>query len=252
MSGTQGAAGSSEADLREELAAAIRLVADFGWDDLIFTHLSVRLPGSPPNFLINPWNLAFDEITPDALVRVDLDGQAVEATPHVVNPAGFTIHSALHMAREDAVCVIHLHTLAGVAVSCQAAGLLPIQQNAMLLSAQIGYHDYEGVALNHDERERLLADLGTGSILILRNHGTLVTGRSVAEAFARMYFLERACQVQIAAQGGALRWPSADAIATTQAQAARGLSRVAETLLWPALRRRLDRRQPDWRNRAAI
>lgn len=240
---------SEEASLREELAAALRLVADFGWDDLIFTHLSLRLPGSPPEFLINPWDLAFDEITPDALVRVNLDGLAVEATPHVVNPAGFTIHSALHMAREDAVCVIHLHTLAGVAVSCQAAGLLPIQQNAMLLSAQIGYHDYEGVALSLDERARLLADLGGGSILILRNHGTLVTGRSVAEAFTRMYFLERACQMQIAAQAAALHWPSAEAIANTQAQAARGLSRVGETLLWPALRRRLDRRQPNWRTR---
>jgi len=240
----------TESALRTDLAAAFRLVAHFGWDDAVFTHLSVRIPGPEHHFLINPWTLCFDEVTPDALVRIDLEGRAVEPGSPPTNPAGFTIHSAVHSAREDAQCVMHVHTIAGTAVSCQQEGLLPLTQNAMLFGDDVAYHDYEGVALSLDERERLIADLGTKSVLILRNHGLLTVGRTVAEAFTRLYFLQRACEMQIAAQaGGALVRPSEAARVTTCEQGAMGLAKVGERLMWPALLRRLDRRDPGWRGR---
>src|ERR1700738_4602296 len=185
---------AEEWQARVDLAAAYRLVAHYGWDALIFTHISARVPGPDHHFLINPYGLLFGEMTASNLLKVDLDGNLVEPTPYFFNPAGFTIHSAVHAAREDAKCVLHLHTVAGVAVSCQEHGLLPINQTAMLLNGQIAYHEYEGVALELDERPRLVADLGTKNAMILRNHGTLAVGPTVAEAFLLMYFLERACE----------------------------------------------------------
>lgn len=237
---------SAEWALRVDLAAAYRLVALFGWDDLVFTHISARVPGPEHHFLINPYGFTFDEITASSLVKVDLDGNKVEQSPYPVNPAGFTIHSAIHAAREDAQCVIHLHTIAGTGVACQEEGLLPLNQTAMLLNGQIAYHDFEGVALNHDERPRLVADLGTKNAMILRNHGTLAVGRSVGEAFTVMYFLERACAMQVAAQAGRLlRIPDDHVQGVVEKQAA-GLSMAADQLVWPALKRRLTRTSPDF------
>lgn len=187
-----------EWQVRVELAAAYRLVAHYGWDDLIFTHLSARVPGPDNHFLINPYGLLFSEITASSLVKIDLDGNKVEESPYEVNPAGFTIHSAIHAAREDAVCVLHTHTRAGVAVSCMKEGLLPLNQIALqFYGPRLAYHDYEGIALDLDERERLAADLGEARSLILRNHGLLTVGRSVAEAFSLMFYLNRACEIQV-------------------------------------------------------
>jgi ribulose-5-phosphate 4-epimerase/fuculose-1-phosphate aldolase len=235
-----------EAAIRIDLAAAYRLVALFGWDDLVFTHISARIPGPEHHFLINPYGWMFEEITASSLVKVDLHGDVVGEGGATVNPAGFTIHSAVHDSRPDAGCVMHLHTVAGTAVSSQETGLLPLNQTAMLLNGKVAYHDFEGVALNHDERPRLVADLGDKSAMILRNHGTLVTGRSVAEAFTTMYFLERACQMQVAAQaGGPLRIPL-DPVQDVVEQQSRGLGMVADTLVWPGLLRRLDRLNPGY------
>ena len=235
-----------ERAIRVDLAAAYRLVALFGWDDLVFTHISARVPGPEHHFLINPFGWMFEEITASSLVKVDLDGQVVGETKEMVNPAGFTIHSAVHDARIDAGCVMHLHTVAGTAVSSQEAGLLPLNQTSMLLNGKVAYHDFEGVALDHDERPRLVADLGDKSAMILRNHGTLVTGASVAEAFTTMYFLERSCAMQVAAQaGGPLRIPQ-DAVQDVVEQQSQGLSMVANRLVWPGLLRRLDRQNPGY------
>lgn len=185
---------------RVELAACYRLLAHYRMTDLIYTHSTVRVPGEPGHFLINPYGLRFDEITASSLVKIDVDGHRVGESPHRVNPAGFTIHSAVHMARHDAVCVIHTHTRAGMAVSVVKAGLLPISQIAMQFFGRIGVHEYEGIALDLDERERITRDLGSFCCLILRNHGLLTVGRSVAEAFSLMYYLNLACEVQVAAQ----------------------------------------------------
>ncbi|MFN3353255.1 MAG: class II aldolase/adducin family protein, partial [Brevundimonas sp.] len=184
---------------RVELAALYRLVAMHGWDDMIFTHISARVPGPETHFLINPYGYFFEEITASSLVKVDLDGNIVQETTNFINPAGFTIHSAVHAARDDAHFVIHLHTDAGVGVAAQKHGLLPISQNACLLQHQVAYHGYEGLALNHDERERLVADLGDKPLMLLRNHGTLAVGRTAAEAWIGIYFLEKACKQQVAA-----------------------------------------------------
>jgi ribulose-5-phosphate 4-epimerase/fuculose-1-phosphate aldolase len=242
------AAQATEASIRVDLAAAYRLVKHFGWDDLVFTHLSARIPGPEHHFLINPYGLLFDEITASNLVKIDLDGRPVDTASARVNPAGFTIHSAIHAAREDALCVMHLHTIAGTAVSCQEDGLLGNNQTSMLVHSQVAYHDFEGVALNHDERPRLVADLGTKNALILRNHGTLTVGRTVGEAFTTMYFLERSCAIQVAAQGGGrLRTPPAEVQHTVDEQASAGLDIAANRLVWPAMLRMLDRTQPDFR-----
>lgn len=235
----------AEARLRADLAAAYRLVALFGWDDLVFTHISARIPGPEHHFLINPYGWMFEEITASSLVKVALDGQAVGPNTAMVNPAGFTIHSAVHEAREDAGCVIHLHTVAGTAVSSQEEGLLPSNQTAMLLNGRIAYHDFEGVALNHDERPSLVADLGDKDVMILRNHGTLAVGRTVAEAFTQMYFLERACAMQVAAQGGTIRLPAAPVQDVVEGQS-KGLGFVSDQLVWPALLRKLDRVNPGY------
>jgi ribulose-5-phosphate 4-epimerase/fuculose-1-phosphate aldolase len=233
---------------RCELAAAYRWFAHEGWDDLIFTHLSARVPGPEHHFLMNPYDLGFDEVTASNLVKVDMDGAAVMATTHPTNPAGFVIHSALHMAREDAKCVMHLHTIAGQAVSAQEEGLSPTCQTAMVaMTGGVAYHNYEGVAVELDERARLIADMGAKNVMILRNHGLLAVGETVAEAFTRMYFLERACQVQVAAQTGGVRLnpPPQGSEEKTHAQAEPGLPLVARLLAWPAVYRKMVRLYPE-------
>jgi len=234
--------------LRVDLAAAYRLVALHGWDDLIFTHLSARVPGTD-HFLINPYGLLFEEITASSLVKVDVDGNKLDDSPFPVNPAGFTIHSALHMNREDAHCVVHLHTVQGQAVSAQPDGLLPITQTALQVWDDVAYHDFEGIAEDLAERERIVRDLGEKNLLVLRNHGTLTVGETVADAWLRMYMLERACEAQIAAQaGGRVASASREAGEKTAAIARAGLTTVGRKLAWPALLRRLDRLDPGYRD----
>ena len=198
----KGEVSEEEWQLRIDLAAAYRLIALYGWDDLIFTHLSVRIPGDEHHFLINPYGMMFEEITASSLVRIDQEGNKINPDDFDINPAGFTIHSAIHAVREDAACVMHTHTTAGVAVSAQKEGLLPLSQQSLFPLSGLAYHDYEGVALREDEKARLQADLGHARFMILRNHGLLTTGPSVAEAFLNMYILQRACEVQIQAMSG--------------------------------------------------
>jgi ribulose-5-phosphate 4-epimerase/fuculose-1-phosphate aldolase len=238
--------GAAEWAVRVDLAAAYRLVAHYGWDDLIFTHLSARVPGPEHHFLLNPYNLMFEEVTASSLVKVDMQGLPVEPSPFVTNPAGFTIHSALHMAREDAQAVMHLHTPHGQAVSAHDEGLLPLTQTAMLIRSEVAYHDYEGVALDLDERERLIADLGDKGAMLLRNHGTLTVGETVGEAFIKMYFLERACQAQILAlsAGDALNIPPQGSPEVAAEQGKIGLKIAAGALAWPALLRKAYRLDP--------
>ncbi|HEX6959603.1 MAG TPA: class II aldolase/adducin family protein [Ferrovibrio sp.] len=239
----------AEWQARIDLAACYRLVALYGWDDLIFTHISARVPGSHDHFLVNRYGLMFEEMTASNLVKVGLDGTVIDDDPNAINPAGFTIHSAVHEARPDAGCVIHLHTNAGVAVSAQEEGLLPISQTALFPLAQISYHDYEGVALNPDEKQRLVADLGHGKVMILRNHGTLAIGATVADAFLNIYSLERACAMQIMAQagGGKLRHVSKPIVDGIMAQAKEVTRGLGGALAWPALLRKLDRIDPSYR-----
>lgn len=232
---------------RVDLAALYRLVALEGWDDMIFTHISARVPGPETHFLINPYGWYFEEMTASSLVKVDLEGNVVQDTQSFINPAGFTIHSAVHAAREDAHFVIHLHTDAGVGVAAQKEGLLPISQNACLLQHQVAYHGYEGLALNHDERERLVEDLGDKSLMLLRNHGTMAVGKTAAEAWVGIFFLERACRQQVmalsAGRDGVLTAPDA-AQAETKEQG-RGIGFIS-SLAWPGALRRLDRRLPGY------
>jgi ribulose-5-phosphate 4-epimerase/fuculose-1-phosphate aldolase len=238
----------AEWQARVDLAAAYRLVAHFGWDDLVFTHISARVPGGDHHFLVNPYGCLFEEITASNLVKVDLDGNKVLDSPYPVNPAGFTIHSAVHEAREDAQCVMHLHTNAGIAVSAQRDGLRPLSQTSLFALASIAYHDYEGVALNEDEKPRLVADLGERNFLILRNHGTLTVGGSVGEAFLAMYILERACQIQVMAQGGGeLVDVPAPILAGIAEQAAAVTLGQGAALVWPAMLRKADRLDPGFR-----
>jgi ribulose-5-phosphate 4-epimerase/fuculose-1-phosphate aldolase len=243
----KGKVSEAEWKIRVDLAAAYRLIAHYGWDDLIFTHLSARVPGPEHHFLLNPYNLMFEEVTASCLVKVDMNGLPVAPTPFITNPAGFTIHSAIHMAREDAHAVIHLHTPHGQAVSAHAEGLLPLTQTAMLIRDEIAYHDYEGVAVDLDERERIIADLGDKGAMLLRNHGTLAVGETVGEAFVKIYFLERACQAQILAlSAGAdnLNNPPQGAPEVTAQQGRIGLKMAAGTLAWPALLRKAYRLDP--------
>jgi ribulose-5-phosphate 4-epimerase/fuculose-1-phosphate aldolase len=232
---------------RVDLAAAYRLVAHYGWDDLIFTHLSARVPGPEHHFLLNPYQLTFEEITASSLVKVDMNGHPVGETPFITNAAGFTIHSALHMAREDAHAVIHLHTPHGQAVSAHSEGLLPLTQTAMLIRDEVAYHDYEGVAVDLEERERIIADLGDKGAMLLRNHGTLTVGETVGEAFLKMYFLERACEAQILALSAGpanLNKPPQGAPEVTAQQGRMGLKLAAGALAWPALLRKCYRLDP--------
>ena len=235
--------------LRTDLAACYRLVAMFHWDDLIFTHISARLPGPDHHFLINPYGMMFDEITASSLVTVDLEGRKVVPSPYEINPAGFTIHSAIHAAREDATCVLHVHSLNGVAVSAQRDGLLPLSQHSIFVLASLAYHDYEGVALNEDERPRLVGDLGDRRFLMLRNHGLLTVGRSVAEAFVAMYFFETSCMIQVRAQSGGvpLGHIGQAIVDGAPAQWERVTHGAGGGLAWPALLRRLDRVDPGYR-----
>ena len=233
-----------EWQMRVDLAAAYRLVAAFKWDDLVFTHISARVPDTENQFLINPYGLLFEEITASSLIKIDLQGNKLEESAFHVNPAGFTIHSAIHAARHDAQCVMHTHTLNGIAVSAQQGGVLPLSQQSIFVLSSLGYHDYEGVALRDDEKARLVADLGRSSYLMLRNHGLLTVGSTVADAFLAMYLFETVCTIQVRAMAGGTPLihvnPAVIATAAEQArQATRGAGGGA--LTWPGLLRRLDR-----------
>ena len=242
----------SEWKVRVDLAAAYRLVALYGWDDLIFTHISARVPGPEHHFLINPYGLMFEEITASSLVKVGMDGNPVGESPYPVNPAGFTIHSAVHEVREDAGCVIHLHTPDGTAVATSSERLLPLNQTAQLVIGDLAYHDYEGVALDHDERPRLQRDLGNKNHMILRNHGTLTLGRSVASAFERMYHLERACSMQVATRMlGPSAYPVEQAVIDKNTELFANPDRAelrSTRLVWPPLLRKLDRLDPSYKS----
>ncbi len=237
--------------VRVDLAACYRLVARFGWEDLVFTHITARVPGTPDQFLINPYGVFFDEITASSLVKIDQQGQKLDDSPFPVNPAGFVIHSAIHAARHDAKCVLHTHTLNGVAVSTQRAGLLPISQHSISVLTSLGYHDFEGPALRDDEKPRLVADLGDKTSLILRNHGLLTVGETAAEAFVSMYYLETSCAIQVRAQSGGgelIPVPKEvidDSNARMQSTQRPGGGRGA--LVWPGLLRRLDRTDQSYR-----
>jgi ribulose-5-phosphate 4-epimerase/fuculose-1-phosphate aldolase len=239
-------ASEAERQLRVDLAACYRLVARFGWDDLVFTHISARVPGPEHHFLINPYGLSFDEITASSLVKIDLHGRKVAESPYEVNPAGFVIHSAIHAARDDAGCVLHVHSVNGIAVSVQEDGILPLSQHSIFVLGSLAYHDYEGVALLDDEKPRLVRDLGDKTFLVLRNHGLLTVGPSVADAFVAMYLMETSCMIQVRAQAGGGRLRHIDRAiveggASQFRQATRGLGGA---VAWPALRRRLDREDP--------
>jgi ribulose-5-phosphate 4-epimerase/fuculose-1-phosphate aldolase len=236
--------------IRVDLAAAYRLVALYGWDDLIFTHLSARVPGPEHHFLINPYNLMFEEITASSLVKIDTAGKPVMG-PAMVNEAGFVIHSAIHMARDDAKAVLHLHTPYGQAVSAMEYGLLPHTQTGMIAHHELAYHDYEGIATDMEERERLVADLGDKHTMLLRNHGTLTVGETVGHAFLRMYFLERACEAQVymlSAGRENLNNPPQGTPEKVAVQTHPNITRMgADMLAWPALLRKLDRIDPSFR-----
>lgn len=239
---------TAEWQARVDLAALYRLIALHGWDDLIFTHISARVPGPQAHFLINPYGWHFEEITASSLVKIDLDGHKVDDSAHPINPAGFTIHSAIHAARADAHFVIHVHTDAGVAVSAQEGGLLPITQHALTVLPSLAYHDYEGIALNLDERARIVADLGDKSVMLLRNHGTLALGSTAGEAFLQLFMLERACQQQVMALSAgraSLREAAPAAQQEVKAQIAI-MGPMASRLAWPGLLRKLNRESPGY------
>lgn len=241
--------GDEQWQTRVDLAACYRLVAHYGWDDLIFTHISARVPGAEDQFLINPFGLLFEEITASNLIVVDTQSNKISDSPHPVNAAGFTIHSAVHAARHEVGCVIHTHTRAGCAVAAQRDGLLPLSQIASLALCSIGYHDYEGVALDDDEKPRLVADLGDNVNLILRNHGLLTVGGTIADAFLAMYALETACQIQVQAQAGGVPLVHVPTriVEGTRAQADQLLKGLGGLMAWPALLRKLDRIDPGYR-----
>lgn len=237
-----------EWQVRVDLAACYRLIAMYGWDDLVFTHISARVPGPDEHFLINAYGLMFEEMTASSLIKVDLQGEIILDTSHFVNPAGFTIHSAVHEARSDVGCVLHTHTKAGIAVSAQSNGLLPLSQTSLFPLASLAYHDYEGVALNADEKPRLVADLGAGTFMILRNHGLLTVGATIPDAFLAMYILETACQTQIMAQSAGVELTQISdrilaGIAAQQEEVTKGLG---GQLVWPGLLRKLDRQDSSY------
>ena len=240
---------TEEWQLRLDLAAAYRLVALYGWSDLVFTHISARIPGPEHHFLINPYGMMFDEITASSLVKVDQDCNKLSDSPFPVNPAGFTIHSAIHAVREDAGCVLHTHTRAGVGVSAQRDGVLPISQQSTFVLASLAYHGYEGVAFREDEKPRLQADLGPNNFLMLRNHGLLTVGRTIADAFLNIYIFESTCQIQLAAQSGGAP------LTEVNPQIVQGVAHAMKVqtggmggaFVWPALIRKLDRTDTGWR-----
>jgi len=248
----EGKVSDIEWKLRVELAALYRLCALYGWTDLVFTHISARLPDEDgqERFLINPYGVLFDEMTASSLVKIDLDGNIIGDSPYFINPAGFTIHSAVHAAREDAGCVMHVHTPYGVAVSVQKKGLRKYTQFSMVVHDDLAYHDYEGIALELDERERIVADMGSKNLLMLRNHGTLVIGNNCALAFLRMYFLEQACKTQILAQAGGnknLLNCNDELSSRVHAQGAGAfMPGMGDNLVWPGLMRRLAKNYAGW------
>lgn len=241
---------AEEWQIRTDLAACYRLIALHGWDDLVFTHVSARVPGPDDHFLINAYGLFFEEITASSLIKVDADGNKITESPYPVNPAGFVIHSAVHAARQKVACVLHTHTKAGIAVSAQAEGLQPISQTSLFPYATLSYHNYEGVALQDDEKPRLVADLGENNAMILRNHGLLTAGESIADAFLLMYVLETACQIQIMAQssGGDLLMVPQPIVEGIQQQADQVTKGLGGALVWPGLLRKLDRRDGSFRD----
>ena len=234
---------------RCDLAACYRLVDLFGWSDLINTRITARVPGRSDHFLINPYGLLFEEITASSLVKVDIDGRKVIDGPYDINPAGFTIHSAIHAARDDAQCVLHLHSRNGVAVAAQRNGVLPISQHSTLVLASLAYHDYEGLALNEEEKPRLVRDLGDKHFFMLRNHGLLTVGETVADAFLYMYVFETTCAIQVRAQASgeliSLEPEIIDGVKARWTQVTKG---AGGALAWPALRRKLDRLDPSYRS----
>jgi ribulose-5-phosphate 4-epimerase/fuculose-1-phosphate aldolase len=238
-----------EWQLRVDLAACYRLVAAYGWSDLVFTHISARLPGPEHHFLINPYGMMFDEITASSLVKVDQQCNKLMDSPYFVNPAGFVIHSAVHAAREDARCVLHTHSRAGVAVSAQKNGVLPISQQSTFVLASLAYHDYEGVAFREDERPRLQADLGDKNFLMLRNHGLLTVGPTIADAFLAMYIFESTCQIQISAQagGGPLTMVDPQIVHGVAESMRVQTGGMGGAFVWPALLRKLDRLDPSYK-----
>jgi len=237
-----------ESQLRVDLAACYRLVALHGWSDLVFTHISARIPGPDHHFLINPYGLMFDEITASSLIKVDQACNKLSDSPHPVNPAGFIIHSCIHAAREDVGCVLHTHTRAGVAVSAQKDGVLPISQQSTFVLSSLAYHDYEGVAVREDEQPRLQADLGNATFLMLRNHGLLTVGKTIADAFLAMYAFQTACEIQIAAQSGGGPLVQIDPRIVEGIGHALKVQGAQGSLIWPALLRKLDRVDPGYRN----
>jgi ribulose-5-phosphate 4-epimerase/fuculose-1-phosphate aldolase len=240
---------AEEWQLRVDLAACYRLVALYGWSDLVFTHISARVPGPDRHFLINPYGLMFDEITASSLVKVDRQCNKVIDSPFPVNPAGFVIHSAVHEARDDIQCVLHTHTRAGVAVSAQKCGMLPISQQSTFVLASLAYHGYEGVAFRDEEKPRLQADLGQATFLILRNHGLLTIGKTIADAFLAMYTFENACRIQLDAQAGGELVPVNPLIVSGVAQAQKTQTGgMGGAFVWPSLIRKLDRTDPGYKN----
>ena len=247
----EGKVSAEEWAARVDLAACYRLVADFGWEDLVYTHITARVPGTQDHFLINPYGVFFDEITASSLVKIDQAGNKLEESPFPVNPAGFVIHSAIHAARHDAKFVLHTHTLNGIAVSAQAEGLLPISQHSVSVLGSLGYHDFEGPALHDDEKPRLVADLGSNTYLILRNHGLLTVGETAADAFVAMYYLETSCAIQVRAEAGGreLIHVPKEIVENAYAQmqtSSRPRGRRGD-LIWPGLLRRLERLDPSYR-----
>ena len=247
LASLRGKVSEAEWKARVDLAALYRLVALYGWDDMIYTHISARIPGPEHHFLINPYGHFFDEMTASALVKIDLDGKVQQETPYFINPAGFTIHSAIHAARDDAHFVMHLHTNNGVGVSAQKEGLLPLSQHALICLPRLAYHDYEGIALNLDERERLVADIGDKQMMLLRNHGTLAVGETAGDCWTNMFYLERACTMQVlaltAGRDNVLTAPRAS-VEEVKSQTSRRT--IGGALVWPGALRRLDRNNPGY------
>lgn len=250
MTDIQSQVSKEEWQARVDLAACYRMVAHYGWDDLVFTHISARVPGPEHHFLINPYGMLFEEVTASSLVKVDLEGNKVMASEFDINPAGFVIHSAVHEARDDAQCVMHLHTTEGVAISALEDGLLPYSQQSLFALSSISYHSYEGVALNPEEKVRLVADLGQSNFMILRNHGLLTCASTIADAFLFMFLLQRACEIQLKAQATnqkliSIPQPILDGI---RAQAAQVTKSAGGQLAWPGILRKLDRMSPDYKS----
>ena len=242
---------AGEWQTRTDLAAAYRLVAQYGWDDLVFTHITAKIPGVENQFLINPYGMMFAEINASSLVKIDLGGNKLdEDNPHPVNPAGFTIHSAIHASRHDAKCVLHVHTPNGIAVSAQKGGVLPISQQSIFVLASLAYHDYEGVALNDEEKPRLVRDLGDKTFFMLRNHGLLTVGETIADAFQAMYIFETTCMIQVRAQaGGGELIPIPQQILDGAKQQAKAVTKgLGGNLAWPGLLRKLDRIDTSFRD----